>query len=192
MILLDTKRRLSKAELARRLEQCRAGYDAVKARLSEVGFICEGSLAEIHTCCRNPNCRCADPKRRHGPYYQLTWKEAGKTVSRRLLAEEASSYREWIANRRQLESVIRQIAGRLSSSGRARAGRDGPATPRAAALPPVTPITALSFARPGIWRGAGDIPGFGTPSATAGYRILSGALKKAPQSGYFFCSQRSV
>jgi hypothetical protein len=103
------KRRLSAAELARRLEQCRADYDAAKARMAEVGFICEGSVAEIYTCCRKPNCRCADPNRRHGPYYQLTWKQAGTTVSRRLSADEALLYRQWIANRRQLDSVVRQM-----------------------------------------------------------------------------------
>jgi hypothetical protein len=104
-----TEPRLSDPQLQGALEQCRADYEAAKAALGEIGFICEGSLAEIHTCCRNPNCRCADPARRHGPYWQLTWKEAGKTVSRRLSAEEARLYREWIDNRRALESVIQQM-----------------------------------------------------------------------------------
>jgi len=100
---------LSRAEQEGALRRCQADYDAAKARLAHVGFLCEGSLAEIYTCCRNPNCRCADPARRHGPYFQLTWKEAGKTMSRRLSAQEADLYRQWIANRRQLESVIRQM-----------------------------------------------------------------------------------
>jgi hypothetical protein len=104
-----SKRRLSPAELAAPLAQCQADYDAAKARLEAVGFICEGSLAEIYTCCRKPNCRCADPAHRHGPYWQLTWKEAGKTVSRRLSADEARLYREWIANRRDLESILGQL-----------------------------------------------------------------------------------
>lgn len=130
-----TKRRLSRAELARRLEQCEADYDAAKTRLAEVGFICEGSLAEIYTCCRNPNCRCADPARRHGPYWLLTWKEAGKTVSRRLSAEEADLYRQWISNRRQLDSVIRQMQAVSRRAGEyvlADMGRtfQGPSRPR--------------------------------------------------------------
>src|SRR5437764_2864995 len=104
-----SERRLSNADLARALRKCQADYDAAKARLSEVGFICEGSLSRIYTCCRNPNCRCADPARRHGPYWQLTWKQAGKTVSRRLSAEEARLYAEWIDNRRTLESVIQEM-----------------------------------------------------------------------------------
>lgn len=101
--------RLSHPKLQAKLERCRADYEAAKAALGDVGFICEGSLAEIRTCCRNPNCRCSDPARRHGPYWQLTWKQAGKTVSQRLTADEARLYREWIDNRRKLESVVRQM-----------------------------------------------------------------------------------
>lgn len=103
-----TEPRLSE-ELQSVLQRCRADYETAKAALGDVGFICEGSLAQIRTCCRNPNCRCSDPARRHGPYWQLTWKEAGKTVSRRLSAEEAQLYKEWIDNRRKLGSVIREM-----------------------------------------------------------------------------------
>lgn len=99
----------SKAELKRRLQRVSRDYEKVKTRLAEVGFICEGSLAELYTSCGNPNCRCANPDQRHGPYWQLTWKEAGKTVTRRLSAEDAALYREWITNRRHLESVLEQM-----------------------------------------------------------------------------------
>jgi hypothetical protein len=87
----------SKAELKRRLQRVGRDYEAAKARLAEVGFTCEGSLAELYTSCGNPNCRCADPDQRHGPYWQLTWKEAGKTITRRLSADDAQLYRQWIA-----------------------------------------------------------------------------------------------
>jgi hypothetical protein len=101
--------RPSKTQLKRRLARVTRDYEAAKARLTEVGFICEGSLAEIYTSCGNPNCRCADPDQRHGPYWQLTWKEAGKTITRRLSASDAQLYRQWIANRRQLETVLDQM-----------------------------------------------------------------------------------
>jgi hypothetical protein len=104
-----TERRPSKAELARALERLRREYEAVKARVQEVGFICEGSLAELYTSCGNPNCRCQNPEGRHGPYWQLTWKAGGKTVTRRLSAEEAQLYRQWIENRRQLNAVIEEM-----------------------------------------------------------------------------------
>ncbi len=104
-----TERRLSAAELERRLEQCRADYDTAKARMAEVGFTCEGSLVERYTSCNNANCRCADPEQRHGPYFQLSWKQDGKTVSRLVSPEQARLYREWIANRRLLESLLNEM-----------------------------------------------------------------------------------
>ena len=104
-----TTRRLSAAHQQRRLQRIGADYEAAKARLTEVGFTCEGSLIERYTSCHNPRCRCADPNQRHGPYWQLSWKEGGRTVSRLLSSEEARLYQEWIANRRRLESLLTEI-----------------------------------------------------------------------------------
>src|SRR6266851_1943233 len=102
--------RLSSTELHQRIEQCRRDYEAVKAKVADVGFICEGSLVERFMPCGRPNCACAsDRNRRHGPYYQLSWKEHGRTVSRRLSPKDARLYREWIANRRQLDSLLTQM-----------------------------------------------------------------------------------
>jgi hypothetical protein len=99
----------SKTELKRRLQRLNRDYETVKTRLAEVGFICEGSLTELYTSCGNPNCRCRNPDQRHGPYWQLTWKDGGKTVTRRLSADDAALYRDWIANRRHLEAVLEQM-----------------------------------------------------------------------------------
>ena len=97
---------------AERLRQCRTEYARLKARLREVGFICEGSLVERWMQCGKPNCACAsDRASQHGPYFQLSWKEKGKTVSRRLPAEHAPLYRQWIANRQRLRSIIQQMQG---------------------------------------------------------------------------------
>jgi hypothetical protein len=95
--------------LQRRLQRLRRDYDALKARFQEIGFICTGSLVERWTSCGKPTCRCSDPEQRHGPYYQLSWKEAGVTVSKRLPAEHARLYMEWIENRHQLEAVVDQM-----------------------------------------------------------------------------------
>lgn len=129
------KRRMSQAASARALEQCRRDYAALTAQLSEVGFICEGSVAVVYTSCGKPGCRCADPTLRHGPYYQLSWKEAGKTISRRLSADEARLYQEWIANRHRLQAVITQMQGLSRRAGEyqlADIGQPfhGPARPR--------------------------------------------------------------
>jgi len=117
------------------LERCRETYAAAKSRLADVGFTCEGSLVERYTCCHNPNCRCADPARRHGPYFQLSWKEGGRTISRILSGEQAALYREWVDNRRALEAVLeemrdlsREAAEHLAAE--AGVGFVGPSRPR--------------------------------------------------------------
>lgn len=91
------------------LDRITADYQAAKARLAEIGFTCEGSLVCRYRCCGNPNCRCQNPEQRHGPYWQLSWKHAGRTISRLLPGEDAALYREWIANRRALDQVLDEM-----------------------------------------------------------------------------------
>jgi hypothetical protein len=132
-----TERRSSQ----RRLERLRADYEAAKAKIAEVGFTCEGSLIERYTTCNNPNCRCSDPDQRHGPYWQLSWKQGGKTVSRLLSADDAALYQEWINNRRALEAALEQMrdlsrqAGEqiLASQGRPFHGPERPRSRRRSA-----------------------------------------------------------
>jgi hypothetical protein len=130
-----TERRLSAAHQQRRLERIGADYEAAKARLTEIGFTCEGSLIERYTSCHNPRCRCADPDQRHGPYWQLSWKEGGRTVSRLLSSQEAHLYQEWIANRHHLESLLTEMRDLSRQAGEhivAKAGFNfrGPQRPR--------------------------------------------------------------
>ena len=82
-------------------------YRELAGQLTEIGFIRSGSLALRYNYCGKANCRChADPPQPHGPYYQWTAKIDGKTINRRLNAEQAQLYRQWIDNDRRLRDVI--------------------------------------------------------------------------------------
>jgi hypothetical protein len=110
---------LASRERQQRLLQLRKEYEAIKARIREVGFICEGSLVKRYISCGKPNCRChTAPDQWHGPYYQLSWKEAGTTMSRRLSARQAALYQQWIANRRRLESLLHEMRTVSRKAGR--------------------------------------------------------------------------
>ena len=55
---------------------------AVQSQIAQLGDMRSGSISETGGCCGNPNCHCHradDPG--HGPYYRLTRKVNGKTVT---------------------------------------------------------------------------------------------------------------
>jgi hypothetical protein len=92
--------------LQRKLRQYQQQYAELKKQIRPLGFICSGTLVQRRVTCGNPRCPCSrDPLLLHGPYYQLSWKEKGKSVSRFLSPEEVALYREWTDNRKKL-SVI--------------------------------------------------------------------------------------
>ena len=80
----------------------------LKAALVEIGIVLRGSVTERYMPCGRPGCRCqAKPAALHGPYFQWTTKVDGKTKTVRLRPEEVPLYREWIANGRRLDQIIR-------------------------------------------------------------------------------------
>lgn len=92
------------------LTQLRRRHQALAARLGQVGFALPGSLTRRYTYCGKPGCRCqASPPRPHGPYYQLTCKIAGKTVTTRLTEGQAARYAEWINNQRELRRLLGEM-----------------------------------------------------------------------------------
>jgi hypothetical protein len=85
-----------------------AEIEQLKAALGEIGIVLRGSVTERYMPCGRAGCRCqATPPRLHGPYFQWTTKVEGKTRTVRLRAEEVPLYREWIANGRKLDQIIR-------------------------------------------------------------------------------------
>jgi hypothetical protein len=55
---------------------------AVQLQIAQLGDMRSGSITRTGGCCGNPNCHChraGDPG--HGPYYRLTRKLNGKTVT---------------------------------------------------------------------------------------------------------------
>lgn len=85
-------------------------YEALRLQLAQIDLIRRGSLVRRMMPCGKEGCRCqAKPPALHGPYYQWTRKEGGKTVTRRVSRAEADLLRTWIANGRQLSKVVAQL-----------------------------------------------------------------------------------
>ncbi len=101
---------MARATPAEQLARYDNRYRALAAQLADIGPISSGSLTRRYTRCTSPGCKCrADPPRPHGPYWQLTRKIDGKTVTRRLTPAQAKLYQEWIANDRRLRRITDQM-----------------------------------------------------------------------------------
>lgn len=91
------------------LRPYREEYARVVAGVDEVGFVLRGSIGFRRIPCGQPTCSCRDSGVGHGPYYQVTWKEGGKTVSRFLPVSVVPLYRAWIANAHALDRVVERM-----------------------------------------------------------------------------------
>jgi len=99
-----------RTDSAARLTSRQRRYHELAGRLGEIGLVSPGSVVRRYTRCGKPNCRCqADPPQLHGPYWQWTANISGKTHTRRLTEQQATLYRQWIANDRQLRRLITQL-----------------------------------------------------------------------------------
>lgn len=95
---------------AARLDELHRRYRDLARQILELGLISQGSVVLRHTTCRTPGCRChADPPQPHGPYWQWTRYDSGKTITRRLTEPQARLYQEWIANCRRLAGIIAEM-----------------------------------------------------------------------------------
>jgi hypothetical protein len=95
---------------AARLDELQRRYRDLARQILDLGLISQGSVVLRHTTCRTPGCRChADPPQPHGPYWQWTRYDSGKTITRRLTEPQARLYQEWVANRRRLAGIIAEM-----------------------------------------------------------------------------------
>lgn len=85
-------------------------FEELKSQILELGFVRPGSLVRRYMPCGNPSCRCmATPPRLHGPYYQWSYKIAGKTRTIRLSEEQAKLCEEWVHNHKRLKRLLQQM-----------------------------------------------------------------------------------
>jgi len=88
----------------------RSRFEELKKEILKLGFVRPGSLVRRFMPCGNPTCRCmASPPQLHGPYYQWSYKIAGKTRSTRLSEEQARLCQEWTRNHKRFKRLVRQM-----------------------------------------------------------------------------------
>ena len=82
----------------------------IVAEIATLGLPLPGSLVERSSRCSSPGCHChADPPQLHGPYLSWTRKVNNKTVTRKVVADEADRYRSWMDNAHRLRRLVSEL-----------------------------------------------------------------------------------
>ena len=91
------------ARHARRFQELKRGLDQLE-------YFCKGTVLKRMTKCGKSYCACASaPTKRHGPYFELTYKVDGKTVNVRLSPEAAPLYQAASLQFRKLKALLARL-----------------------------------------------------------------------------------
>jgi len=98
------------------LERQSRRFLELKRGLEQIEYFCKGTVLKRMMKCGKANCTCAsDPAKRHGPYFELTYKANGKTVNVKLSSEAAPLYQAASRQHRKLKTLLNRLE-KLSQS----------------------------------------------------------------------------
>jgi peptidoglycan hydrolase-like protein with peptidoglycan-binding domain len=85
-------------------------FRQARQQLQQLGYFLKGTVSKRMMRCGHPNCACQrDASRRHGPYFEWTYKVQGKTVNVKLSAQAAPLYQAATQQHRQLKAALARL-----------------------------------------------------------------------------------
>ncbi|MGD0774316.1 MAG: DUF6788 family protein [Candidatus Solibacter sp.] len=96
--------------LEQSLERHAQRFGELRRDLEHLEYFCKGAVLKRMMKCGKAHCACAsDPTKRHGPYFELTYKASGKTVNVKLAPEAAPLYRAASQQYRKLKILFNRL-----------------------------------------------------------------------------------
>jgi hypothetical protein len=100
-------RRLSQSAVWERHAQ---RFVELKREIEQLEYFCKGTVLKRMMKCGKSQCACSsDPSKRHGPYFELTYKSMGKTVNRKLSPQAAPLYKAASRQYRKLKTLLSRL-----------------------------------------------------------------------------------
>ena len=91
-------------------------FRQARQELQHIEYFLKGTVLKRMMKCGHPNCACQrDASRRHGPYFEWTYKVKGKTVNVKLSPQAAPLYLTATKQHRKLKAALARME-RLSRS----------------------------------------------------------------------------
>lgn len=85
-------------------------FHQTRQELHQLDYFLKGTVLKRMMKCGKPNCAChRDPAQRHGPYFEWTYKAAGKTVNVKLSPQAAPLYQNATKQHRKLKAILTRL-----------------------------------------------------------------------------------
>jgi hypothetical protein len=105
-----------KTPVAARSEANQQRFRQALQELQQLDYFLKGTVLKGMMKCGRPQCACRrDPAKRHGPYFEWTYKVKGKTVNVKLSPQAAPNYKAATKQHRKLKIVLARLE-RLSKT----------------------------------------------------------------------------
>lgn len=92
------------------LDRYRRRFEQLKRELQRLEYFSKGTVLKRMMKCGKAQCACrTDPTRRHGPYFEWTYKANGKTVNVKLTPDAAPLYKAASQQYRKLKTLLRRL-----------------------------------------------------------------------------------
>jgi hypothetical protein len=90
-----------------RSAQLEAKIAKLKQELMRLGDLRPGTLSEQYNVCGKAGCACkADPPRKHGPYYQVSFTWQGRSRTQFVRREHVAAVRQHLRNYERLRDLV--------------------------------------------------------------------------------------
>ena len=85
-------------------------FQTLKQEFQQLEYFCKGTLLKRMMKCGKAQCACRqDPAKRHGPYFEWTYKAKGKTVNVKLTRNVMPLFRAASHQYRKLRSLLNRL-----------------------------------------------------------------------------------
>jgi hypothetical protein len=92
------------------LERQMQRFLKLRRDLEQIEYFCKGTVLKRMVKCGKPQCACAsDAAKRHGPYFEITYKANGKTVNLKLSPDAAPLYTAAAQQYRKLKTLLNRL-----------------------------------------------------------------------------------
>jgi uncharacterized coiled-coil protein SlyX len=85
-------------------------FREAQREIQQVDYFLKGTVLKRMMKCGQPQCAChRDPAKRHGPYFEWTYKAQGKTVNTKLSPQVAPLYQAATRQHRKLKAILTRM-----------------------------------------------------------------------------------